>query len=45
MKRSGGPQQSADAARQAAEKLRDATSLIGRDTAATGVGQVGFAIA
>ncbi len=29
MKRSAGPQQSADAARQAAEKLRDATSLLG----------------
>ena len=29
MKRSAGPQQSADAAQQAAEKLRDATSLLG----------------
>jgi hypothetical protein len=29
MKRSAGPQQSADAARQAAEKLRDATNLLG----------------
>jgi hypothetical protein len=29
MKRSAGPQQSADAARQAAERLRDATNLLG----------------
>ena len=29
MKRSGGPQQSAEAARQAADKLRDATNLLG----------------
>ena len=44
MKRSGGPQQSSEAARQAADQLREAANLIAGTQQQLATGKTGFAL-